>query len=105
MSKTESTAEPRARAATTPAMTPERMVECLAVLQPFQWTRRGLARQLGYGSGTSLRDKLAGRVRITEEEAAWIEKWTAFAKQNPPPGNAQSRQAARQPEQEGQTAA
>jgi hypothetical protein len=75
----------------------ERLRGHVKALGRFQWTCKGLARTWGYESGTSVRDRMAGDVRITDDEEEWLERWAAFAEANPPPyqgvlpGNARRR--------------
>ena len=62
-------------------MTPERLRECLAALA---WTQRGLARLLGRPEGT-VRQWLAGVVRVPVDVAAWLEALARFHERHPPP--------------------
>lgn len=62
-------------------MTPARLAECITTLD---WTQRGLARRLGRGEQT-IRQWLAGTVRIPSDVAAWLEKVARFVERNPPP--------------------
>ena len=54
-------------------------------MEAFQWTRKGLARAWEYPSDNTIRQKLAGKTRITEDEADWMAKVRAFFAANPPP--------------------
>lgn len=62
-------------------MTPDRLRECLAVLD---WTQRGLARLLGRPEGT-VRQWCRGAVQIPPAAAAWLEARAQHAEQTPPP--------------------
>jgi transcriptional regulator with XRE-family HTH domain len=62
-------------------MTPERLRECLKTLD---WTQRGLARLLGRPEGT-VRQWLAGVVRVPADVAEWLEALARFHERHPPP--------------------
>ena len=61
---------------------PERLAECLALLR---WSRQGLASVLGYASDNTVRQWLAGRVRVPAEVAAWLETLARHHARHPPP--------------------
>lgn len=63
-------------------MTPARLAECLALLR---WSQRGLAAALGRPEAT-VRQWLAGKVRVPEPVGAWLETLAEAHARNPPPG-------------------
>lgn len=62
-------------------MTPTRLLACLAALR---WSNRDAAAAFGYDEA-SVRQWLAGRTRIPEHVAAWMEKAARWMEKNPPP--------------------
>lgn len=62
-------------------MTPTRLAECLGVLH---WPVQRLAAILGRQRST-VRQWLAGQVRVPADVAAWIEAAARWHEQHPPP--------------------
>lgn len=62
-------------------MTPVRLKECLAALR---WSALGLSKALNRSEG-SVRQWMAGKVRIPNEVGAWLEKLARYHECNPPP--------------------
>ena len=62
-------------------MTPTRLAECIAILG---WTQRETGRQLSRQEA-AIRQYLAGKIKIPDADAAWIERLARFRERNPPP--------------------
>lgn len=62
-------------------MTPARLSQALALLR---WSNRDAAAAFGYDEA-SVRQWIAGRTRIPEHVAAWLEKAARWMEKNPAP--------------------
>jgi plasmid maintenance system antidote protein VapI len=62
-------------------MTPDRLRECLALLQ---WSQRGLAGALGRDE-RQVRRWATGRYEVPPETAAWLERRARAMQTDPPP--------------------
>lgn len=66
-------------------MTPARLATILRDLRPLGLSARRLAALWGYGSETTIRQMLAGRTRVPEDGAAWLEGLHGWWVSRPPP--------------------
>lgn len=62
-------------------MTPTRLTECLDALN---WSNLRLAKRTGWSEG-AVRQWEAGKVRIPQDVAVWLERVAQFHERNPPP--------------------
>jgi len=70
-------------------VTPARIAECIAILG---WTQREAGRQLSRQEA-AIRQYLAGKVKIPDADAAWIERLARFRERNPPPARKENNSA------------